>query len=149
MHLAGSRGTPQLPATSPGRRRLTWINAAPDVTLHHVNPHSVMAKLPVASVRSNVPADDVVETSIARVLDAEAAAIAERAREEVRRIGVRTDRRVGAVRAAFEAGAAAAIASFEAEAAALAASHDLSPAEVDRVDRAVRATAQVLTGGLP
>ena len=34
-----------------------------------------MAKLPVASDQSNMPVDDVVETSIARVLDAEAAAL--------------------------------------------------------------------------
>lgn len=109
-----------------------------------------------------MPADDVVETSIARVLDAEAAAldavararddaaaIAEQAREEARRIGLRADRRTHAVRAAFAAGVAAEIALLEAEAAALAASHDLTPAEVERVDRAVRATAQALTGGAP
>ena len=121
-----------------------------------------MAKLPVASDQSNMPVDDVVETSIARVLDAEAAAldaiararddaaaIAERAREEVRRIGLRTDRRVGALRAAFKTSVAAEIALLESAATALAGIHELTPAEVERVDRAVRATAEALTGGPP
>ena len=80
-----------------------------------------------------------------RVLEAEAAArdtiaqarvraaeIAERARETTRALRLVTDRRIGRVRAAFDAQCTTEVAALEAEAAALAAAHDLSPAEIAR-----------------
>ena len=107
-----------------------------------------------------MPPDDAIEASITRVLDAEAAAldavaharvealaIAEQAREQVRRLGVNTDRRMHAVRAAFEARVAAEVASLAAQTSALEAIHDLTPEEIGSVERAVGATALALTGG--
>ncbi len=127
-----------------------------------MNPDFVIAKLPVTPEQSNLPPEDAVEASIARVLDAEAAAvdaiararcdalaIAEAAREQVRRLALCADRRLHAVRAALEAKAAAAVAALAAEATALDAIHELTPDEVDRVDAAVNATAAALTGGPP
>jgi hypothetical protein len=109
-----------------------------------------------------MPPADAVEASIARVLDAEAAAvdavarardealaIAERAREQVRRLGLRTDRRLHAVRAAFEVRAAAEVATLAAETAALDAIHELTPEEISQVERAANATAAAMTGGSP
>jgi hypothetical protein len=125
-----------------------------------VNPDSVIAKFPVAPDKSNMPTADAIEASIARVLDAEAAAvdavarardvalaIAEQAREEVRRLGFRTDRRLHAVRAAFEARAAGEVATLAAETSALDAIHELTLEEIGRVDSAVNATAAAMTGG--
>ena len=97
-----------------------------------------------------------------RVLEAEAAArdaiaqarvkaaeIAEQARETTRALRLVTDRRMGRVRAAFDARCTTEVAALEAEAAALAAAHDLSPAEVARIERAVAALARALTEGVP
>lgn len=104
--------------------------------------------------------NDAVEAAITHVLTAEvearnavarargeAAAIAEQAREAARRLGVHTDGRIHAVRARFDARATAEVGALEAQAAALGAAHDLTPAEVSRVERAVAALASAMTGG--
>jgi hypothetical protein len=104
--------------------------------------------------------NDAVEAAITHVLRAEveardavahahgeAEAIAEQARETVRRLGLRADGRIHAVRAAFDAKATAEVAPLEAQAAALNAMHDLTPAEISTVERAVAALAGALTGG--
>jgi regulator of protease activity HflC (stomatin/prohibitin superfamily) len=104
--------------------------------------------------------NDAVETAISQVLTAEveardavahargeAAAIAEQARETARRLGLRADGRIHAVRAAFDAKTTAAVAALEAQAAALNTIHDLTPAEISTVERAVAALAGAMTGG--
>jgi hypothetical protein len=103
-------------------------------------------------------ADDIVETAIARVLDAEhaardaardaeerAAVMTEAARATARDIAERTERRIRAVRAAFEAHAAAEVAALDAEAADATRRHDLTPAELAQLDVAVAALAARLT----
>ena len=104
--------------------------------------------------------DDVIEAAISRVLEAEAAAradvvsargeatvIAERAREQVRQLGVTSDRRMRRVRAAFAAKVTAEVALLDAEAAALSIAHELTGAELARVETAVAALAGAMTGG--
>ena len=108
----------------------------------------------------NLQSDDTVEAAITRVLTAEVAArdavtrarreaveIAEQARETARRLVVHTDRRIRAVRAAFDAKGTTAVAALEAQAVALGVPHELTPAEVARVEQAVAALAGALTGG--
>jgi len=51
------------------------------------------------------------------------------------------------VRAAFDAKTTAAVAALEAQAAALNTIHDLTPAEISTVERAVAALAGAMTGG--
>ena len=60
----------------------------------------------------------------------DAAAIAEQAREAARRLGLQTDRRIPAVRAAFDAKRTGEVAAMEAQADALGAAHELTPREV-------------------
>jgi hypothetical protein len=116
----------------------------------------------VAQDRPKLGPNDAVEAAIARVLDAEAAArdavagarreaaeIAEQAREQARRLGLHTDLRIRAVRAAFSAKTTAEVAALEAHAAALGAAPELTPAEVVRVARAVAALGGELTGERP
>ncbi len=104
--------------------------------------------------------NNAVEAAITRVLTAEVAArdavaharseaveIAEQARETARRLGVHTDRRIRAVRAAFDAKGTTEVAAMEAQAVALGAPHQLTPTEVARVEQAVAALAGALTGG--
>jgi hypothetical protein len=104
--------------------------------------------------------NDAVEASITHVLQAEveardavahargeAVALAEQARETARRLGLRTDGRIQAVRAAFDAKATAEVGALEAQATALTARHELTPAEISMVERAVAALAGALTGG--
>jgi hypothetical protein len=113
----------------------------------------------VAAHNPKLQSNDAVEAAIAQVLAAEnaaraavararveAAEIAEQARETARHLGLHTDRRLRAVRAAFDARGAAEVAVLEAQAAALGAAHDLTPAEVLRVERAVAALARAMTG---
>jgi hypothetical protein len=103
--------------------------------------------------------DDAVEGAIMQVLDAEVAArdaiagartraaeIAEEAREKTRALRLVADRRIGSVRAAFDARCTREVAALEAEAAALGVAHDLSPEEVARIEQAVAALAGALTG---
>ena len=116
----------------------------------------------VARENSKLLADDAVEAAITRVLAAEASArdavarargeameIAERARERARRLGLSTDRRIRVVHAALDAKVMAKVAALDAQAAALGAAHDLTPAEVASVGRAVADLAGALTGGPP
>ena len=106
--------------------------------------------------------EDAVETAIAQVLQAEAAAreavavargeaeeIAEAARERTRRIGLAADRRLAVVRAAFGAKTAAEVASLDAQASALDADRAPTPDEMARVERAVLSLAGSLTGAKP
>ncbi len=106
--------------------------------------------------------DAVVEAAITRVLEAEASAhadvdaarneaqlIAERAREQARRLVANSDRRIRRIRAAFAAKVESEVAALDAEAEALGAVHELSPAEVAQVDAAVAALAVAMTGGAP
>ncbi|MEO8752902.1 MAG: hypothetical protein ABI624_09505 [Casimicrobiaceae bacterium] len=103
--------------------------------------------------------DDAVEAAIACVLEAEAVAraavarahagaaeIAELARETARRLGLHTDDRIGAVRAAFTAKIAAEVAALEAQAAALGAAPELTAGELARVAHAVAALGGEMTG---
>jgi len=103
---------------------------------------------------------DIAEAAIARVLDAErasrdaiararsdAAAIAENARIAARALQERTERRVSAIRVAFDRHTASTLAALDAEAAALATGHVLSAEEEARLERAVAALAVDLTGG--
>jgi len=121
-----------------------------------------LRKLFVAPDNLHSLPDDAIEAAITRVLEAEAAAradiisarseateIAEQARERVRRLVVHTDRRIHNVRAAFADKTATVTAALEAEAASLSVVHDLTPAEVLRVEKAVAALARNLTGGSP
>jgi len=104
--------------------------------------------------------DDAIEAAITRVLEAETAAradvvrarseateIAEHARQWARRLAVHTDLRIRMVRAAFARRVTAEVAALEAEADALSVAHDLTPEEVLRVETAVAALAQGMTGG--
>jgi hypothetical protein len=113
----------------------------------------------VAPVNPQLQSNDAVEAAIAHVLAAERAAhdavasarrdaaqIAEQARETARRLALRTDLRLHAVRAAFDAGATAEVGALEAQAAALVAAHELTPAEIASVERAVTALARAMTG---
>jgi hypothetical protein len=101
---------------------------------------------------------DSVEVAIARVLDAEiaarnairdaermAAAITEAARAGARGIALRAERRIGTVRAAFEARVAAEVADLDTAAAAAAAPHALTPEDFARVELAAAALARELT----
>jgi hypothetical protein len=116
----------------------------------------------MAPDNSRTPSGDAVEAAIMRVLAAEAtardaiarsrdeaAAIAEQAREKARALRLVTDRRIGRLRAAFDARCTAEVAALEDEAAALAAPHDPSPAEVAGIERAVAALARALTESIP
>jgi hypothetical protein len=114
----------------------------------------------VATDNPKLLSDDAVEAAITRVLQAEVAArdavvrargeatqIAERAREQARGLGLHTDRRIRRVRAAFEATVTAEVAELDAEAEAFRATHDLTPAEIEKVEMAVAALAHGMTGG--
>ena len=116
----------------------------------------------MAPDNSKRPPDDAVEAAIMRVLEAEAAArdaiararvqaadIAEQARQATRALRLVTDRRMGRMRAAFDARCTTEVAALEAEAATLAAAHALSPADVARIERAVAALAHALTEVVP
>lgn len=104
--------------------------------------------------------DNAVEVAITRVLTAEVSArdavaharreaveIAEQAREAARRLGLQTDRRIRAVRAAFDAKGTREVAAMEAQAGALGAAHELTPVEIAAVEQAVATLAAALTGG--
>ncbi len=119
-------------------------------------------KLSVAPDNLKPLSDDAIEAAITRVLDAETAAradvvrargeatqLAEEARERARRLAVHIDRRIRGVRAAFAAKVTAEVAALEAEAAALSVPHDLTAAEILRVEKAVAALARGMTGGQP
>jgi hypothetical protein len=119
-----------------------------------------IGKLFVAPDNRKPLPDDVIEAAITRVLEAEASAradvasarnealmIAERAREQARRLGVTSDRRMRKVRAGFAGTVAVDVAALEAEATALGAAHNLTPADISRVETAVAALARALTGG--
>ncbi|MDE2360041.1 MAG: hypothetical protein KGL70_11730 [Betaproteobacteria bacterium] len=106
--------------------------------------------------------EDAVETAIAQVLQAEAAAreavavaraeaeaIAEAARVRTRSIGRAADRRIAVVRSAFGAKASAEVASLNAQALALDADRAPTPDETARVERAVLSLAGSLTGAKP
>jgi hypothetical protein len=116
----------------------------------------------VASDNLNPLRNDAVEAAIGRVLEsevaaratvagarAEATAIAERARESVRRLAIHTDRRIHRIRAAFATTTAAEVEGLEAQAAALGVATGLSPEEVACVDAAVTALARALTETAP
>ena len=116
----------------------------------------------MASDNLNPLRNDAVEAAIARVLEsevaaratvagarAEATAIAERARESVRRLAMHTDRRIHRIQAAFAATTAAEVEGLEAQAAALGVATGLTPAEVACVDAAVTALARALTEAAP
>jgi hypothetical protein len=103
--------------------------------------------------------DAAVDAAIARVLDAEhkardavrdgeaeAAAMIELARASARALGERTERRIRGVRAAFEARTSATVAALVAEADAAGAAHELTAADLVRLDAAVAALAALLTG---
>jgi len=109
-----------------------------------------------------LPAHDSVEAAIARVLDAEhaareavteagdtAAAMIEAARAEGRAITERTERRIRAVRATFEARTGADVAALDAVAIDAGVRHELTQDEIARVDAAVAALAARLTQGSP
>ena len=115
--------------------------------------------LAVTPYNPKLQSNDAVEAAISRVLAAENAArdavvrarreaadLAEQAREMTRRLGLHTDRRLRAVRAAFDARGMAEVAALEDQAAALDAAHEVTPAEVARVERAVAALARAMTG---
>ena len=106
--------------------------------------------------------NDAVEAAIARVLEsevaarakvtgarAEAAEIAERAREAARRLALHTDRRIHRIRAAFAAATEAEVGGLEAQAEALGATAGLATTEVARVEAAVATLARVLTEAAP
>ena len=114
----------------------------------------------MATDSTKLQPNDAVEAAISRVLTAEVAArdavararseaveIAEQARETARRLGLHTDRRIRAVRAAFDAKGTTDVAAMEAQAVALGVPHELTPVEVARVEQAVAALASALTGG--
>jgi hypothetical protein len=99
-----------------------------------------------------------VESAIARVLDAErvaqesvkaaeaeAAAITERARALGRAIADRTEWRLRSVRLAFEARAAGEVSMLDAAAAEAGVGHELSGADLARLDAAVATLAARLT----
>lgn len=122
--------------------------------------HKRTRTLPVVPDNPKLQSTDAVEAAITRVLTAEVAArdtvararseavaIAEQARETARRLGLHTDRRIRAVRAAFDAKGTAEVAAMEAQAVALGVPHELAPVEVARVAQAVAAFAAALTGG--
>ena len=121
---------------------------------------STMRKRSVAPDDLKSVTDDAVEAAIVSVLDAEKAAradivrargdatvIAEEAREQVRCLVLRADRRIRMVRAAFAASVASEVAALESEAALLDVVHDLTSAEVLQVEKAVAALAGAMTGG--
>ncbi len=109
-----------------------------------------------------LPSDDAVEAAIAHVLDAEhlahdavrdaeaaGAGIAEAARATARALAQRTERRIGNVRAAFEARTAAEVAALDEAAAEAGAQHELAPPDLARLDSAVAALAGLLTKTVP
>lgn len=102
--------------------------------------------------------DDAVEAAIARVLDAEhaaldavaatqdtATAMIEAAGSAGRALAERTERRIGAVRMAFEQHTAAAVAALDATGHDAEARHDLTPDDRARLEAAVVALAAHLT----
>jgi hypothetical protein len=108
------------------------------------------------------PAEAAVEAAIARVLNAErdareavaqatrdAAAMNENARGVARALAERTERRIRAVRAAFEATVAVEVAAIDAEATAQDASGPLSTNDLERLERTIAALAAELTATPP
>jgi hypothetical protein len=102
--------------------------------------------------------DDAVEAAIARVLDAEhgaheaiaatqdaALAMIDAARATARGLAERTERRIGAIRAAFERHATAAVATLDATGHDAEARHDLTSLDQARLGAAVEALAAQLT----
>jgi vacuolar-type H+-ATPase subunit H len=105
-------------------------------------------------------ADAAVEAAISRVLDAEraahddvdhatrdAAAMVEEARGTARAIAERTERRIRTLREAFETHVAHEVAAIDAQALAQDERRELARDDLDRLDRAVVALANELTGG--
>ena len=103
--------------------------------------------------------NNAVEAAISRVLNAEraahedveratheAAAIVEDARATARAIAERTERRIRSVRAAFESRATREAAAIDAEALAQDAARELTPEDLARLERAVAALSDALTG---
>ena len=102
--------------------------------------------------------DSAVETAIAQVLDAEraaheavavaegaAAALIEAARATARVLALRTERRIGTIRATFERHAVEAVAALDATGHDAETKHVLTPADEARLDAAVAALAVSLT----
>jgi len=120
------------------------------------------SRVDVMTKAERLPSVDAVEAAIARVLDAEhtardavrdaeeeAAAMTEATRATARAVALSTERRIRAVRAAFEARAAAEVAALRTAAEAADAAHELTPAELARLDVAVTSLAALLTGAGP
>jgi SLT domain-containing protein len=112
----------------------------------------------VNAIADSRPAPDSVERAIARVLDAEraarddirraegdAAASIEQARAAARAIAERVERRLRRVRTTFETRAADEVARLDAAALEAAQLHELTPADLDRVDAAIASLAARLT----
>lgn len=108
------------------------------------------------------PAEGAVEAAITRILSAErdarqtvaqatrdAAAMSENARRASRALAERTERRIGAARAAFGAAVAAKVAAIDAEATAQDTSQPLSADDLDHLDVAIAALAAELTATRP
>ena len=102
--------------------------------------------------------DSAVETAIAQVLDAEhaahdaiaaaedaAAAMIEAARAAARALAERTERRIGAIRSAFERHAVEAVAALDATGHGVEARRDLTADDEAQLDAAVAALAERLT----
>ena len=120
------------------------------------------SRVDVMTKAERLPSVDAVEAAIARVLVAEhtardavrdaeeeAAAMTEATRATARAVALRPERRIRAVRAAFEARAAAEVAALRTAAEAADAAHELTPAELARLDVAVTSLAALLTGTGP
>jgi len=148
---------PDLGQRGAGRRRAACSLVAGE---HICVADSRIRKLSVAPDNLKPLRDDAIEAAITRVLEAETAAradvvrarseateIAEHARQWARRLALHTDLRIRMVRAAFARRVTAEVAALEAEADALSVAHDLTPEEVLRVETAVAALAQGMTGG--
>jgi SLT domain-containing protein len=112
----------------------------------------------VNAIADSRPAPDSVERAIARVLDAEraarddirraegdAAASIEQARAAARAIAERVERRLRRARTTFETRAADEVARLDAAALEAAQLHELTRADLDRVDAAIAALAARLT----
>jgi hypothetical protein len=141
-------------------RKVRFVACVVDACGRFRVAHKRTRTVPVAPDNAKLQSNDAVEAAITRVLTAEVAArdavagarseavaIAEQARETARRLGLHTDRRIRAVRTAFDAKGTAEVAAMEAQAVALGVPHQLTPVEVARVEQAVAALAAALAGG--
>jgi hypothetical protein len=135
------------------------VSTGPASVAAHARP-AVKGRRTEMTATDLLPAHDAVEAAIARVLDAEhaareavtqagetAAEMVEAARGEGRAIAERTERRIRAVRATFEARTAAEVAALDALATDAGVRHELTPDESVRLDAAVAALAARLTQG--